>query len=120
VTGPGPEVPDEVPEDVRLDGEGNPIDDEPFTERVVDQWPLALVLAGVAVGLAVVAWGEFRAGALVVSASVVFAGALRAVLPRETAGLLVVRSTPIDLTTYFALGVALTALSLLVPVPVPV
>jgi len=30
----------------------------------------------------------------------------------------VVRSTPIDLTTYFALGVALTALSLLVPVPV--
>ncbi len=115
---PGPELPDDAAEDVRLDGEGNPIVDEPFAERVVDQWPLALVLAGVTVGLAVVAWGEFRVGALVVSASVVFGGALRAVLPTDTAGLLVVRSTPIDLTTYFTLGVALTALSLLVPVPV--
>jgi len=118
VTEPGPELPDDAAEEVRLDGEGNPIDDEPFTERVVDQWPLALVLVGVTVGLAVVALGEFRVGALGVSASVVFGGARRAVLPRETAGLLVVRSTSIDLTTYFALGVALTALSLLVPVPV--
>jgi hypothetical protein len=108
---------DEVDE-VRLDGEGNPIEDEPFTERVIDQWPLALVLAGVVTGLVVVAWGDFRVGALMVSASVVFGGALRAVLPRDTAGLLVVRSTPIDLATYFTLGIALTALSILVPAPV--
>jgi hypothetical protein len=104
-------------EPVRLDGEGKPIDDEPFTERVVDQWPLALVLAGVAVGLLVLTVGDFRVGALIVSVSVVFAGALRTVLPPETAGLLVVRSTPIDLAVYGTLGVGLTALSLLVPPP---
>jgi hypothetical protein len=117
VTEPGEQPPDEPAEEVRLDGEGNPIDDEPFRERVIDQWPLALVLAGVAVGLVVLAVGSFRAGALVLSASVVFGGALRAVLPRDSAGLLVVRSTPVDLVTYFSLGVVLTALSLLVPPP---
>lgn len=104
-------------DEVRLDGEGNPIDDEPFTERVVDQWPLALVLTGVAVGLLLLALVDFRTGALVMSVSVVFAGALRAVLSSEAAGLLVVRSTPIDLATYATLGVGLTALSLLVPPP---
>lgn len=104
-------------DEIRLDGEGNPIDDEPFTERVVDQWPLALVLTGVAVGLVVLALVDFRVGALVMSVSVVFAGALRAVLPRDSAGLLVVRSTPIDLATYATLGIGLTALSLLVPPP---
>jgi hypothetical protein len=57
-------------------------------------------------------------GALIISASVVFGGALRAVLPRDTAGLLVVRSTPMDLATYFTLGISLTALAILVPPPV--
>ena len=109
---------DDQPEpEVRLDGEGNPIDDEPFTERVVDQWPLALVLGGVATGLALLAFVDFRVGSLVVAVSVVFAGALRLVLPRRTAGLLAVRSTGIDLAVYGTLGIGLTALSLLVPPP---
>lgn len=108
---------DEPEPEVRLDGEGNPIDDEPFTERVVDQWPLALVLGGVAAGLVVLAFLDFRAGSLILSVSVVFAGALRLVLPRETAGLLAVRSTAIDLAIYGSLGIGLTALSLLVPPP---
>lgn len=109
------ELPDDEP--VRLDGEGNPIDDEPFRERVVDQWPLALVLGGVALGLLLLATVDFRFGALVVSAFVVFGGTLRALLPQETAGLLVVRGRPIDLAVYFTLGVGLTALSILVPPP---
>ena len=37
----------EEPDEVRLDGEGNPIDDQPIVERVIDQWPLALVLSDV-------------------------------------------------------------------------
>ncbi len=38
------------PQAVRLDGEGNPIDDQPLIERTIDQWPLALVLLGMASG----------------------------------------------------------------------
>lgn len=104
-------------DDVRLDGEGNPIDDEPFRDRVVDQWPLALVLGGFALGLAVLALADFRVGALIMSVAVVFAGAMRMVLPPDTVGLLAVRSRTIDLVIYGALGISLTVLSLVVPPP---
>lgn len=109
--------PPEPPEEVRLDGEGNPIDDEPFRERVVDQWPLALVLGGFFLGLAVLALVDFRVGALMMSVSVVFAGAMRLVLPKDTVGLLAVRSRTIDLAIYGVLGIGLTVLSLVVPPP---
>jgi hypothetical protein len=112
VTGSQPAAPEP-----RFDGEGNPIDDEPFRERVVDQWPLAVVLAGVAAGLAVLVWGDVRAGALVMGVAVIFGGALRLLLPRETAGLLVVRGIPMDLAAYGTLGIGLTVLALTVPPP---
>lgn len=104
-------------DEVRLDGEGNPMHDEPFVDRVRDQWPLALVLLGVAVGLAVVAFGPFRAGSVVVGAAVVFGAFLRAFLPHDTAGLLVVRSRTVDVTTLGVLGVALTLVAFVVPPP---
>ncbi|MFZ0324845.1 MAG: DUF3017 domain-containing protein [Actinomycetes bacterium] len=104
-------------DEVELDGEGNPIDDEPFVDRVRDQWPLALVLGGMAIGLAIVAFGSFRAGSLVVAASVVFATFMRAFLPRDTAGMLAVRSRTIDVTTMGVLGVSLTVMAFLVPPP---
>lgn len=102
---------------VRLDGEGNPMDDEPFVERLRDQWPLAAVLLGVATGLVVVALGPFRVGSVIAGASVVFGAFLRTFLPRTTAGLLAVRSRLTDIVTLGTLGVALTALALLVPPP---
>ena len=46
-------------DEVQLDGEGNPIDDEPFVDRVRDQWPLALVMLGMAV---VATWFVATAG----------------------------------------------------------
>ena len=105
------------PEEVRLDGEGNPIDDQPLVQRAVDQWPLALVLIGVAVGLVVLALGSFRVGSVMVGASVIFAGALRTVLTHERAGLLAIRSRSLDLLTIYSLGIALTMFALLVPRP---
>ena len=48
--------PDPRPDDgdeARLDGEGNPIDDQPLIERTIDQWPLALVLLAMASGLVI-------------------------------------------------------------------
>ncbi len=105
---------DEPPE-VRLDGEGNPIDDQPLIERTIDQWPLALVLLGLAAGLVVLSFFEFRVGSVILGVAIIFGGALRLVLPRERAGLLAIRGRPIDLVTMFGLGIALTTVAVLVP-----
>lgn len=104
-------------EPVRLDGEGNPMDDEPLVDRVRDQWPLALVFVGVGAGLIIVALGPFRLGSVLVGTSVVFGAFLRAFLPRDTAGLLVVRSRTVDVTIMAVMGVALTLVAVLVPPP---
>jgi hypothetical protein len=93
-------------------------------------WPTSSLgyLAVVAVGLvglvlmAVVGWGQaaenlFRPGALLVAAAVCLAAALRAVLPDEAAGMLVLRSRRIDVAVYSALGVAALVLAILVPPP---
>ncbi|HVQ87831.1 MAG TPA: DUF3017 domain-containing protein [Actinomycetes bacterium] len=104
-------------DEIRLDGEGNPIDDQPLVQRAVDQWPLALVLIGVAVGLLILAFADFKQGSLILGCSVIFAGALRTVLTQERAGLLAIRSRSIDLITVYSLGIALTTLALVVPPP---
>jgi hypothetical protein len=107
-------VADEPPE-VRLDGEGNPIDDQPLIERTIDQWPLALVLLGLVAGLVVLSFFDFRAGSMILGVAIIFGGALRLVLPRERAGLLAIRGRPIDLLTMFGLGIALTTVAVLIP-----
>jgi hypothetical protein len=106
-----------VPRDpeVRLDGEGNPIDDQPLIERTIDQWPLALVLLGLVLGLLVLTFYDFRVGSILLGAAVLFGAALRTVLPPERAGLLAIRSRPVDLVTMYGLGIALTTVAVLVP-----
>ena len=101
--------------EIRLDGEGNPIDDQPLIERTIDQWPLALVLLGLAIALLVMTFYDFRVGSIMLGIAVLFGAALRTVLPRERAGLLAIRGRPIDLVTMYGLGVALTTVAVLVP-----
>ena len=48
-----------------------------FAQQVLGQWPLAVVLFGVALGLAVVATGHWRAGCSLVGAAFTFGGVLR-------------------------------------------
>jgi hypothetical protein len=103
------------PPETRLDGEGNPIDDQPLIERTIDQWPLALVLLGLVVGLVVLSFVDFRAGSIILGGAIVFGGALRLVLPRDRAGLLAIRSRPVDLVTMFGLGITLTTVAVLIP-----
>jgi len=105
------------PEEVRLDGEGNPIDDQPIVQRAIDQWPLALVLLGFAIGLIVLTLYDFRVGSIIMGAAVLLGGVLRAALSHERAGLLAVRGRSIDLITVFSLGTALTVIAVLVPRP---
>lgn len=108
---------EQPPPEVRLDGEGNPIDDQPMVQRAIDQWPLALVLLGFIVGLIVLALYDFRVGSILIGGAVLLAGVLRLLLPKEMAGLLAVRSRTVDLVTVFSLGIALTVVAILVPPP---
>ena len=101
--------------EVRLDGEGNPIDDQPLIERTIDQWPLALVLLALVAALVVLTFYDFRVGSIMLGAAILFAAALRTVLPHERAGLLAIRSRPVDLITMYGLGVGLTTVAVLVP-----
>lgn len=111
-SGAGPRRKDQQ---VRLDGEGNPIDDQPLIERAIDQWPLALVLVGLVIGLVLLSFVDFRVGSVVLGASIIFAGALRTVLSHERAGLLAIRSRSVDLVTMYGFGLALTTVALVVP-----
>ena len=85
--------------------------------RVLRQWPLLLVLAGVAVAMAFVAVDRFRVGSVLLAAVVVLAFAMRLVLPTGDAGWLAVRSRTVDSTVLGILGFGLAILALWVPPP---
>jgi hypothetical protein len=89
----------------------------PRRRRWWSQWPIALVLAGVVAALAVVALDRFRLGSLMLAASLVLAFVLRLVLPDDRAGMLAVRSKPVDLIVLGTLAAALVVFALWVPPP---
>jgi hypothetical protein len=89
---------------------------EPGSRRF-GEWPLALVLAVILAGLAVVASGHFRRGTVVLSFGVALALFLRLLLPGRDAGMLSVRSKRIDVAVLSALAVGVGVLSLWVPPP---
>lgn len=75
------------------------------------QWPILLVIGGAVVGLIVTAAGPFRAGTLVVGASLLLGGVLRWTL--RSVGMLAVRSRFTDVVTYAVLGLVIVLLSLM-------
>jgi Protein of unknown function (DUF3017) len=81
------------------------------------QWPITLVLIGVAIAMAMIAMDYFRRGSIVLSASVLLAAFLRLLLPDADAGMLVVRSRKVDVLTLAVLGVGLTIFTFWVPPP---
>ena len=81
------------------------------------EWPITVVLFGVAAGLLVAALAEFRSGTVLLAASVVFAAWLRLMLPNGRVGVLGVRRKPVDIAILAGLGLALTVLALVVPSP---
>jgi hypothetical protein len=92
--------------------------DEPAAAaRALRAWPLLLVLAGVVVGLVVATLGEatWRAGCLIIGASLGLGAVLRLVLPRREAGLLQVRGKAFDIGFLLLLAAAVIVLALLVP-----
>lgn len=87
----------------------------PFVNKVLDEWPLLLVLGGVVVGLGITATGHWRMGSTAVGLSVTFGAVLRMILPREMAKLLAVRSKVIDVVWYVVTGLGILALTWVVP-----
>jgi hypothetical protein len=81
------------------------------------QWPITVVLVGVALSLVVVAFWSFRRGSIMLSAFVTLAFFLRLLLPDADAGWLVVRSKRVDVIVLAALAIGLTVMSFWVPNP---
>lgn len=69
------------------------------------QWPLALVLAGVAVALGFVVLERWRRGAFLLGLVALAAAVLRGVVSDERARLLGVRSKSFDVAFYTGVGV---------------
>ena len=82
-------------------------------KRLAGQWPLAVVLLGVVVGLVIVATGHWRLGCTCVGGAVTLGGLLRLVL-RERSGLLAVRRRAIDVALLLGVGVGIVVMAWLV------
>jgi hypothetical protein len=92
--------------------------DEPAAAaRALRAWPLLVVLAGVVAGLVVATLGDdtWRAGCLLIGASLGVGAVLRLALPSREAGLLQVRGKAFDITLLVLLSVAVIVLAIAVP-----
>ena len=81
------------------------------------QWPITLVLAGVALAMIVIAFVSFRRGCVVLAATVLLAAFLRMFLTERDAGWLAVRSRIVDVAVLLTMGLGLAILSFWVPAP---
>jgi hypothetical protein len=75
------------------------------------QWPLLVVLAGVALGLLLTALDLFRAGTLLIGAALLAGAVMRWILP--SVGMLAVRSRFTDIATYGVLGLVIALLAMM-------
>ncbi|MEU2062281.1 DUF3017 domain-containing protein [Streptomyces sp. NPDC013455] len=76
------------------------------------QWPLLVVLSGVALGLLLTALDAFRVGTLLIGAALLAGAVLRWILPGV--GMLAVRSRFTDIATYGILGSVIVLLAMMV------
>jgi hypothetical protein len=83
------------------------------------QWPLLVIVAGIAAGLVVVGSGAWRVGCVVIGATLCLGAIERVALPRREAGLLQVRSKVFDTLLMTGLGVGIVVLAIIVPVGRP-
>ena len=87
----------------------------PLLAGLVRQWPLFVVLVGVAVGLAMVALDHWRRGLVVVGLALVVAALFRLLLPLPRLGFLAVRSRTMDVSLTAGAGLAIALIALTLP-----
>ncbi len=78
-------------------------------------WPLAAALTVFSAGIMAVLLGQWRWGAITMAVALLLATALRMILPRHIAGLLVLRRRILDLIVMGGLGAAILIFALVVP-----
>lgn len=83
--------------------------------RAVVQWPMVLVMLGVVGAMAITWTDHWRKGAFAFGFAVTVGGLLRLVLPTRVAGWLAVRRRWLDVTLLLVVGMALMAITLIVP-----
>jgi multisubunit Na+/H+ antiporter MnhB subunit len=81
------------------------------------QWPITIVLLGVGLSMAIIAFSSFRRGCVVLAATILMAAFLRLFLSPRDAGWLVVRSRTVDVAVLLVMGLGLAILSFWVPAP---
>jgi Protein of unknown function (DUF3017) len=74
--------------------------------------PAVIVFAVVVVGMVRVLTQHWREGAALLGGALLLAALLRVLLPSERAGLLAIRSRPVDVLIYLAFGGVLVLLAL--------
>ncbi|WP_297738920.1 DUF3017 domain-containing protein [uncultured Tessaracoccus sp.] len=89
--------------------------DKPAEDAPNNFWPLGICLLIVGVGIVFGFLGHWRKASMSVALAMGVAGALRSVLPRRVAGLLVVRRRVFDVLTYFGLAAAIAVVAFVVP-----
>ncbi|QIK73049.1 DUF3017 domain-containing protein [Propioniciclava coleopterorum] len=95
--------------------EQGPRPPRPWHAQVVGQWPLAVVLLGIAAGVVWAGTGHWKRGSFLIGATFALATVLRAALPADRVGLLAVRSRAVDVCCLAVLAVGIVTLSLIVP-----
>lgn len=89
--------------------------DQPPQSHPATLWPLLLTLVVVLVGAVFVFFGHWRLGSVIIGSAALFAAGLRLVLPRDVAGLLVVRRRVADVVVLVVMGVTIVVMAMTVP-----
>jgi hypothetical protein len=84
----------------------------PPNSKIRDQWPFAIVLLIVAVGLVRIVMYHWRDGTTLIGIALVVAAVLRLLLPDGRAGLLAVRKRRVDMLLYGGFGLMIVYMSL--------
>ncbi|MDO5533165.1 MAG: DUF3017 domain-containing protein [Propionibacteriaceae bacterium] len=87
----------------------------PWYQLVLGQWPLAVVLVGITIGMGWVALSHWKRGTFVIGVAFAVGALLRAVLPTDRIGLLGVRRRWVDVVCLGLLGAGIILLVLIVP-----
>lgn len=89
--------------------------DKPAEDAPDNLWPLGVCLLIVGLGIVFGFLGHWRKASMSIALAMGVAGVLRCVLPRRTAGLLVVRRTVFDVLVYFGSAAAIAVVAFVVP-----
>ena len=83
-------------------------------QQVLGQWPLACVLTGVTIGLAMVVLSHWRAGSTLIGVAITAGGLLR-LMPQQRVGLLAVRNRAVDSILLLGVGIGVIILAWWIP-----